>query len=560
MTIDEVNRILEQGRLQVEATSCTFYVRDPFWPDALRLVAMPGVKLIEPMYGFNFPRSAKSTPGQGDTQAFTVRITKEERLDASAPKRLAIERLDPERRRLFGNFVEREAVVCSAEILRTLEGQIEALLFVNFDREKQFDARLKGILNGMLDEVTTELPSLRNELEQSEAEELVQVVRILQPALDVVSTRQEEWKSFLEGYFHSLLKVSLAATSVEPGRGLGTIHLYDEETSTLRLAAMEGEIKHSERAQSVWARSGHGIISWVAIRQNPLLISDLGNSEFGKIHIGLNESVRSEVAIPMMAGERLLGVLNLESFERDAFSAGCVRSLWFAANRAAVAFELSEQVRINSDLKTLSDGLMELWRHWIEDGGTDSFLDELASLAATHVDADRCGIWRYNKDADCFEDFGLSYRAPMPTPPRGDGWSSIIRRSKRPIWIYSIGKRDAFRVWYWVPNFWTIEPPTSRSVPDELSAGVVKEGVQALLGIPILLHDECVGVAWLEYQRDSPKVPSCRRDAARTWICFASRTVYGIDGTSVASCRTKVHPGDCRATRNALHCPGTPAS
>ena len=50
--IDEFELILDREREDVGATSCTFYVPDPYWEGDFRLISMPGVKLRERMHGW----------------------------------------------------------------------------------------------------------------------------------------------------------------------------------------------------------------------------------------------------------------------------------------------------------------------------------------------------------------------------------------------------------------------------------------------------------------------------------------------------------------------------
>src|SRR6185436_7505653 len=143
----------------------------------------------------------------------------------------------------------------------------------------------------------------------------IQAIRMFPPTYKG-STGLYEWEQPLEVYLTSILGVAMAALELEPGTAFGTIHEYDRQTQTLRRVAHCGDI-NVERAESQSVATGEGIISWVAIRRKALLIGDLAHSKFGDIHIPINSTkgkeVKSEVAIPIFAGEILLGVLNLES-------------------------------------------------------------------------------------------------------------------------------------------------------------------------------------------------------------------------------------------------------
>jgi GAF domain-containing protein len=408
---------------------------------------------------------------------------------------------------LFGDFIEREGIQSSVRLLHKANGSIEAVLFVNFAETREFDDSLKDSLRDLLMELVRNLPTLCDELRKSETNTIVQAIRILPPTPVDLLSQLSEWDASLENYFHSLLKVVIQALEIESGTAFGTIHLYDRKTETLRPVAYFGEkTQEAQSTQPLSILTGEGIISWVAIRRKALLITDLENSEFKKIHFRINEGARSEVAIPMMAGEELIGVLNLEAFRPNFFQPSCVRSLWFAANRAAMEYSLSQQARLNSRLKDLGDGLLELCGQAVGEGTGNFSLDKLALLAATQLEATRCDIWHYDKDSNKFELAGISNSECTPAPPRLNGWSKHIRRSRQPVWINEIKADTEFKICYWNEGAWD-QKPQDLDTPSSINSSVAEQGVGSLLGIPIEVRGQCIGVAWLEYDNTTEIPP-----------------------------------------------------
>src|SRR5205823_3593680 len=57
-----------------------------------------------------------------------------------------------------------------------------------------------------------------------------------------------------------------------------------------------------------------------------------------------------------------------------------------------------------------------------------------------------------------------------------------------------------FKIQYWNGKDWA-QPPSHLKLPDKINPCVGKE-VKSLLGIPIKGVLNCIGVAWLEYERD----------------------------------------------------------
>src|SRR5688500_9018893 len=175
----EVRETLERAKAELGASSCTFYVRDPFWPDELRLIAMPGVRLKEPMHGFSFPPHSKKVLAEGKPEIFESASRRREhqlREDSEAP----LEGIPDDRRYLFGDFIEREGIESSARLWHVDKkkgagkGDIpDGVLFVNYAEGKVFDPQCKKQIKDLLRSLVANLPELRDELRTSEMDALV---------------------------------------------------------------------------------------------------------------------------------------------------------------------------------------------------------------------------------------------------------------------------------------------------------------------------------------------------------------------------------------------------
>ncbi|MCP4535403.1 MAG: GAF domain-containing protein, partial [Delftia sp.] len=80
-----------------------------------------------------------------------------------------------------------------------------------------------------------------------------------------------------------------------------------------------------------------GIVVAVARSGGPLYVPDV--SEDSRYVVGGEFQARSELAVPLKAGERVIGVLNVESDRLDAFDAADQQQLSTLADVAAVALE-----------------------------------------------------------------------------------------------------------------------------------------------------------------------------------------------------------------------------
>jgi GAF domain-containing protein len=511
MVLDEIRETLEMAREELGAASCTFYVRDPFWPEELRLVAMPGVRIVEPMYGFSFPPHSKRVLAKGEPEIFTSDSQSKEQLRETV--KTPLDGIAPATRVLFNDFIEREGIKSSARLWHKDKDSIpKAVLFVNYTETKEFDEGCKEKIRDLLGSLVEKLPEISKELHASESGALVQAILGIFPPTYAGSKERpddeddeesddepDEEPMSLTERLESILKLLVEALGLTADKTLGTVHLYDRQTKMLSLTASYGKIGYPERAERPQSVPlGEGIISWVAIRRKALLIRDLKSSAFGRIHIPIHEGARSEVAIPIFDGKHLLGVLNLESLDPDAFPQTCVRSLWFAVNRAAEAVRLSQQANINERLTKLTGSLLELCAEAVGKRSGEFSLDQLAGLASKELQAARCGIWRYNVQDCKFELAGISPPGFQPKPPRHGGWSSIIQSLKWPIWVDLKDSGADSKIRYWNGTKWD-KPALERTPPDAINPSVESD-VKSLLGIPIIVQNQCIGIAWLEYE------------------------------------------------------------
>ncbi len=501
MILDDIKETLAQARLELGAASCTFYVRDPFWQEEFRLIAMPGVRLTEPMQGFSFPPHSKSVLAEGDPVIFTSdsQATEQLREKGSTP----LDRIAPDKQDLFGDFIRREGIKSSARLWHLGEDSTpQAILFVNYTETRDFDDEFRAKTKCLLQKLIGKLPELSVELRASEAGALAQAILGIFPPTYGSKGRSEQQPESLVERLESILNLSVKALGLNPDMTFGTVHLYDRQTGNLNLVASHGKIGDPKAAaEPLSVPMGQGIISWVAIRLKAVLINDLPSSDFRNIHIPVSEGVRSEVAIPIFDEEHLLGVLNLESLVPRAFPPTCVRALWFAVNRAAEAVRLSQQANISERLTSLTGSLLELCAEAVGKRSAKFSLDQLADLAAKELQAARCGIWRYNTEESKYELSGISPRNFVPKPPRQGGWSSIVQSLKWPVWINLKEAGSDPEIRYWNRTTWD-EPSLARTPPEDINSSVDSR-VKSLLGIPIIVQEQCIGIAWLEYERST---------------------------------------------------------
>jgi phosphoserine phosphatase RsbU/P len=111
------------------------------------------------------------------------------------------------------------------------------------------------------------------------------------------------------------------------------ILLLNDRTHDLR---MRFQIGHSPETERLRIPVGKGVIGQVALTRQPILLNDVASSPH---YISVNPDVRSELALPLIAKNRLIGVMDIESEQADYFRPEHLRLLTLTASRIAQAIE-----------------------------------------------------------------------------------------------------------------------------------------------------------------------------------------------------------------------------
>ena len=122
-----------------------------------------------------------------------------------------------------------------------------------------------------------------------------------------------------------------------------TIRLCKENSDELELVAFhlphmpeEKTTEDEQRFKFHVSRVGQGLSGWVVQTGSPIRTSNLSADPH---YVNIYEGMQSGLYMPLKAGDRVMGVISVESEEPDAFSEQDERLLATLANQAATAFE-----------------------------------------------------------------------------------------------------------------------------------------------------------------------------------------------------------------------------
>jgi GAF domain-containing protein/HAMP domain-containing protein len=169
------------------------------------------------------------------------------------------------------------------------------------------------------------------------------------------STIEEALESAVNG-----LQVTLGGDRV-------AILLADREKKTLEIKAAVG---YAGEIAEIKVEFGHGITGWVAAHRRPLRIRDVREDPR---YIEISANTRSELAVPLIYRNELLGVLNVESEQVDAYSdndeemlgtlggslaaiianARLLEQIRLQAERERLIYEVTSRIRRSTDIQSI---------------------------------------------------------------------------------------------------------------------------------------------------------------------------------------------------------------
>ena len=158
------------------------------------------------------------------------------------------------------------------------------------------------------------------------------------------------------------------------------IFLLNDRTHELR---MRFQIGHTKEAERMRFPLGKGVIGQVALTRQAILLNDVSTSD---IYIPANPDVRSEMAVPLIAKNRLIGVIDIESEKTGYFRPEHMHLLALTASRIAQAIENARlYARVSRQAQTLTV-LNEISMELTSILELDSLLERVGQLLRRLID------------------------------------------------------------------------------------------------------------------------------------------------------------------------------
>jgi sigma-B regulation protein RsbU (phosphoserine phosphatase) len=220
------------------------------------------------------------------------------------------------------------------------------------------------------------------------------------------------------------------------------ILLLNDRTHELRVRF---QIGHSPEIERMRFPLGKGVVGQVALTRQAILLNDVTTDEN---YVPSNPAVRSELAVPLIAKNRLIGVMDLESEQTGYFRPEHMHLLTLTASRIAQAIENARlYARVSRQAQTLTV-LNEISAELTSILELDPLLARIGQLLRRLIDYQMFSIMLLDDKGETLITryawrFGYAH-APLRRIPITSGLVGAAVREWRPINVLDVRKDQRY--------------------------------------------------------------------------------------------------------------------
>jgi len=262
---------------------------------------------------------------------------------------------------------------------------------------------------------------------------------------------------------------------------------------------MRFQIGHSPETERARLKMGRGIVGQAALQRRTLRVDDVSQEEH---YIEANPNVRSELAVPLIVKNRVIGVFDIESEIPAYFTEEHQRLLELVASRVAIAVENARlYTRVSRQAQTLAV-LNEISREITSILDLDDLLERIGQLLKRVIDYQMFTILLWNERTQQFEHrFSSRYG------------ERVTRKHDVTLGEGIIGSAAQLRE--------SILAPDVRKDPRYLA---VNPETRSELAVPLIYKGQVIGIIDLEHTR----VNYYNDDHQRTLSTLAAQVAISI--------------------------------
>ena len=258
------------------------------------------------------------------------------------------------------------------------------------------------------------------------------------------------------------------------------IYTVDRERTAVMFRASSSAAEQDIAPEVGWEE---GLVGWVAAHGESVIVNDVDNDPRYRCVDALEET-RSELAVPVLLEDDLVGVLDVQSDQIDAFGSDDLFILETLSAQIAIAIQEARLYETERQQAWLSTALLQVADAMSQVSDMDAVLTSIVRLTPMLAGVDRCSILLWDSDTEVF------------TPSQTHGLAAELR--------------EAFEQSRFTPGIlpaldllrWDKRPLRVNAVRDE---GLVPHsmaeayGIQEIVLLPLLAQGELLGAMLVDY-------------------------------------------------------------
>ena len=254
---------------------------------------------------------------------------------------------------------------------------------------------------------------------------------------------------------------------------LFAILLWSDRRKALSIRYAQGHRK--EVVENLVIRLGEGLTGAAAQTRQPVLVGDVGEDQR---YLSALDAVRSELAVPMLVRNRLVGVIDLQSTARDAFSAQDRALLQLIASRVGSAIDNARLYRRVERQNKTQRTLVRMAQEFSSILNVEALLDKIAKSIRRLISYDGFMVMLADEERQELKSlFSLRYdqRTRQASLPMSQGITGYAARHREPVLAVD-AQAD--------PRYVGVNP-----------------GIRAEVAVPLVAKGRVIGVLNLESER-----------------------------------------------------------
>jgi GAF domain-containing protein/HAMP domain-containing protein len=324
--------------------------------------------------------------------------------------------------------------------------------------------RMQGLVSGLEERVAERTSDLERRALQLQAAS--EVARDAAGILDVDELLSEAVRLISErfGFYHA------------------GVFMIDEsgENATLRAASSEGGRRMLARGHSL-AVGKVGIVGYVTGAGRPRIALDVGEDAVHFANPDLPKT-RSEMALPLMTGDRVIGALDVQSVEPNAFDEDDLLALQTMADQLTIAIQNASLLSRETELAAQRRRALDIYRQLTQQFGYDQIIADVTRLVRGAYGYERVTLGMVEGGEIVVRSASARSQDRLPHlgqgVPFGQGLMGIAAEQRQPVRM-------------------------SRSrLAETLTEDPVLGTLGSSLAVPLISRGEVIGVLTAESERD----------------------------------------------------------